>query len=346
LQLARRQEPREAERTLRRALALFRRLGDHSGQISTLNNLALVYWTDGQNTLALHFLATAHGLLREFDAMPAHDQAMMLLNLTAVSFEHSVTHAALIIAEESIDFCRRYYVDECLVRAYGITGRALWRDRFDQLALEYTMKGLQALGSVSTMSWERAQAEATYASVALDLHDDRKAREHGIRAAELFGHLHSDHERAVALLGLGIASLRLGDNDEARHYLEDGLALGSSSGSEYVRACTLNVLGDLCIRSGQAASGMMHAEEALAIGNRCADRLVQGLAHGVLYRGAKARGDMAAALVHLEQSLRLARDVTVDSDVRFSDLPVQLELEGRWRRQAMYRMALPMGASS
>jgi tetratricopeptide (TPR) repeat protein len=342
LQLARRQEPREAERTLRRALALFRRLRDRSGEASTLNNLALIYWQDGQSTMAMHFLCTAYGLLRELDDIPAIDRAMMLLNLTAVSFEHSIAHAALIIAEESIDFCRRHDLDTSLVRAYGVTGRALWRQSFDHLALEYATRGLQALPADGSTS-EQAEMEANYASIALDLHKDREAREHGIRAAELFAHLQSNHERAVVLLALGIASLRLEDRDEARRYLGECLALGTSGGSEYVRACTLNVLGELCIRTGQIALGMRHAEEARGIGDSCGDRLVEGLAHRVLYRGAKALGDMVAALVHLERSLVLARDIVVDGDIRFSDLPVQRELEEVWRRQATFRMALPVG---
>jgi hypothetical protein len=59
LQVARRKQPREAARVLRRALALFRRLGDRIGEIRTLNNLALIYRHQGQNALAVHFLTTA-----------------------------------------------------------------------------------------------------------------------------------------------------------------------------------------------------------------------------------------------------------------------------------------------
>jgi tetratricopeptide (TPR) repeat protein len=346
LQIARRQEPHEAERTLRRALALFRKLEDRVGEAMTLNNLALIYRHEGQNTLAIHFLATAYRFIRELNEAPALDHAMLLLNLTVASFEYSSSHAALIIAEETIDFCRHYHLDEFLVHALQTSGRALWRQQLDQLALQYAKQALDSSGAEPAMMSERAQTEAAYAGITLDMHNNRESREHGLHAAGLFGQLQNDYERAIALLAIGIASLRLEQSDEARRYLDEILALGSSVGSEYVRACALNVLGDLCIGSGEPASGMVHAEEALAIGERHDDRLVQGLAHAVLYRGAKALGDSARSLNHLEHALRLARDIiTIDGDIRFSDLPIQRELEELWRQQAIFRMALPVERS-
>lgn len=333
LQLARRQEPREAEETLRRALALFRRLRHRSGEISTLNNLALIYWHDGQNTLAMHFLTMAYGLLREFGDIPAYDHAMMLLNLTAVSFEHSVTHAALIIAEESIDFCRRHDLDDVLVRAYGVTGRALWRQSFDRLAFEYAAKALAGRDPDAATLLERAETGAAYPGVT----------QVGVHAVALFDELHNDHERAVVLLALGIASLRLGDNAAAQRYLEEALPPEASSG--YLRACVLNTLADLYINSGQVAAGMMYAKEALAIAEGWDDRLLQGLAYGVLYRGAKALGNQTAALEYLEHSLVLAQEVVAGGDMRFGDLPIQKGLEDEWRRRAIHRMALLTGGA-
>ena len=88
---------------------------------------------------------------------------------------------------------------------------------------------------------------------------------------------------------------------------------------------------------------MEYAEEALAIGERHDDRFVQGLAHAVLYRGAKVLGDPARSLEHLERALRLAHDmISIDGEVRFGNLPIQRELEELWRREAIYRMALPV----
>jgi tetratricopeptide (TPR) repeat protein len=343
LQVARREPLREAERTLRRALALFRRLGDRAGEACVLNNLALIYRHQGQNTLAVHFLTTAYHLIRELDDAPAHDQAMLLLNLTVASFEHSSRDAALIVAEEAIDFCRHYHLDEFLVHALRSAGHALWRQGLDQLALQYAQQAVDTPVPDPEIPLEKARAEGTYASIAVDARGDHEAREHGLRAAELFERLHNDYERAVVLLGLGIANSNLEQRDEAERCFEAGVALGSSVGSEYVRACALNLLGDLCIRSGQAASGLVYAGEALAIGERHGDRLVQGLAHAVMYRGAKMLEDSARSLEHLEHALRLAHDaVAVDSEVRFSELPVQRELEALWRQQAVYQMALPM----
>jgi hypothetical protein len=131
----------------------------------------------------------------------------------------------------------------------------------------------------------------------------------------------------------------------ARHYLEEVLALVSPSGSESVRASALNLLGGLCIGSGEIATGMQHAEEALAIAVECDDRLLQGLAYGVLYRGAKGVGDVATALEYLERSLMLAREAVAGDDIRFSELPIQRELEEEWRRRAIHQMALPTGGA-
>jgi tetratricopeptide (TPR) repeat protein len=343
LQIARRQDPRDAERTLLSALAAFRAAGDHAGAILASNNLALVYRHHGQTALAFHYISSAYRLLRDEHRIPAHDHAVLLLNFLSVSFEHAGSDAGLSVAGESIDLCRRNGLDDLLAQTFRTTARALWLRGYDTIALTYLNDALELLGTTGGSRAERATTEATLTGVALDTHRESEAHEHGMRTSELIGDFYDDHERANALITLGIAHARSGSSETARECFASALGLGSSIGADYVRACALTELADLAISRGSTAVGMIDAEHALAIGERCDDPLLMGRAHAALHRGAKAMGDSARALDHLERALRLARDIVgLDGQTRVADLPVQTHLEARGRRQGIYRMALPM----
>jgi tetratricopeptide (TPR) repeat protein len=344
LQLARRQEPGDALATLQRAIRIFRRLGHTGGEADALNNLALLYGHRGQTTLAVHFLTLAHELMQQSDSTPPHDRALLLLNLAIANFEQDRSETAISLAGESIDLCRRHQLDDLLARTLWMTGRALWRRGHDHLALHYEREALRVINRVRSLPWDRAEAESAFAEVSLDLGMNRDARDHGAIASELFARLNDEQEQGIATLALGIASLHLGDEPQAEIYFEQALALGRAAGSDRIRACALRMLGDLKIQSGDPAAGIELGREALAIGERCGNPVMQGLAHAVLYRAEKERGDASAALRHLERALTLARGTSgLDSEPRFGDLPIHEELEALWRRQAIYRMALPAG---
>jgi tetratricopeptide (TPR) repeat protein len=340
LQKARRQSSPEVYETLLQAIGLFRRLGHGSGEADALNNLGLVYRDDGQTTLALHFLMLAHELIVDLDGSAPRDHALVLLNLAGVSFEYSDIDLAMAISGEALDFCRRHKLDDLLARTLWMTGHALWRGGLDQIALHYTREALHVLDGA--MSWDRAQAEAAYAGVALDAGLDREAADHGLDAIEQFLRLDAGSDRGLALLTVGVARMHLGEMAAAERCFEEAARIGEQSGSRRIYVCALRMLGDLLIRDGRVDDGIEHARASLLIADQIGNRVMQGLACAVLYRGARALDDTATALDYLERALLLAPGFArIEREPRFGDLPVHGEIEALWRRQATFMMTLP-----
>jgi CHAT domain-containing protein len=333
---------RAAVDQLQQSLAAWRRTGDCTGEIETLDDLSLGHSAVGDWVLAGEDAGRALSYANDIGDESA--EAMALLHqarvpppgsseiyrdaielATSLGLERARSEGLFqlgileALAGNNPLALALYEVADQLLEEGDIVGHArihsesglmLQKLGHFQTALETLQSSIQVAHQAHDLETE---ANARYHLAALQLTSGRlqEALDSYRHATELNASIGAIQEQALATAEIGLTELYLGNREEARRYFAETATLYDKlpqKGAHSLKAFVILQIADVERLDGDLRSALRHGEEALASGRRLQDRLTISYALLKLGQLHSLLHEPEAALAALTEAARLARD--------------------------------------
>ena len=291
---------------LGQALALFRAVGDRSGEAGTLNDIGRVYLDLGEKQKALDQYGQALPLFRAVG--DRHGEAGVLNNTGLVYDTLGEKQKAQDYYGQALPLFRAVgdrSGEASTLANLGLVYSALGEK---QKALDYYGQALPLLLAVGDRSGEAATLN-NIGRVYFDLGEKQKALDHYGQALPLTHGLGDRSGEAATLNNIGTVYDTLGEKQKALDYYGRALLLYHAVGDRSGEAGTLNNIGHGYLDLGEKQKAQDYYGQALPLFRAVGDRYGEAITLNNIGFVFDALGEKQKALDYYGQSLPLARAV-------------------------------------
>jgi len=295
---------RKAAESFERALPMWRKVGDQSGEAETLQELAGLYNNAGDNEKALKYLADALRLFQS--ASDRRGEALALTDTGSIQSDLGENQKAL------------EYLSRALEIRQTLGDRASEGETVEVIAgiyenTEHFAQALENYNRALTLGREvgdRDLEAAVLDDIGVLYHDQdemQKSLEYHTQALLLKRLLLDKFGEAQTLNSIGSVYSSLGEKKKAGEYFDQSLALKRATGNRQAEAKTLNNLGWFYITLGETQKALDYLNQAEAILHAAGNRLDEGISLNHIGSVYVILGDQEKARRYYVQALGLER---------------------------------------
>ncbi|MBN1660655.1 MAG: tetratricopeptide repeat protein [Anaerolineae bacterium] len=254
-------DPHGQEEHQRRALDLFRQIGDRRGEARLLGNIASTLLDRGRMGEALE---TAHTSRRLYDEMGSYDVWRALTHLGEIYVLLGEPDEARAPLERQLQLGDTH--QDPVVRGYALylLGH-VHREQGRHAAARACYAEARLLGEELQEPYVLFEPRLGLALLSLAEGDLREARRHGQAAWQQAASVGNRYQEALALMALGLVVDQGGDARQAEASWDEALRLFQSWGAKLYQATLHLYLADLYRREGRDEQALEQVGRALAL---------------------------------------------------------------------------------